>query len=103
MSLVTESGREQLETARSAPDPEPIREDNTDTNCVHCGQTICKQESTSGKYRTSDNLVTICFRMLGCRSGLAGCWAGLGWAGGARQAGGQSRTVHISCRLSPVQ
>ena len=24
MSLVTESGREQLETARSAPDPEPI-------------------------------------------------------------------------------
>ena len=28
MSLVTQSGREQLETARSAPDPEPIREDN---------------------------------------------------------------------------
>ena len=46
MSLVTESGREQLETARSAPDPEPIREDNADTDCVHCGQTICKQESS---------------------------------------------------------
>ena len=45
MSLVTESGREQLETARSAPDPEPIREDNADTNCVHCDQGICKQES----------------------------------------------------------
>ena len=45
MSLVRESGREQLGTARSAPDPEPIREDNADTNCVHCGRGICKQES----------------------------------------------------------